>query len=430
MPILWKNNEAGPSFITPKTERHQPQANTYPWSTHAFTTKIAAHNDRRMFWNPAFSRCRMNLDPRDSQNRLINTASEVRRYYDYMVYNGGCLSPQSNVFQNSGFNRPVTLRDSYTPLVLQAPNNHANDRIVNTCTTHYDHQRNNLTSDDGEEENHKSAPGNAGILKYDAGHKNQGRLVSQPDDPRDLKPMGFNVALRDHVIMESSSSSNSYVKYNSRSLGDGYEDLSKEKPVVEEHDHHDSCQETFACKACKKMFCTPHGLEVHVRRSHTSSRPYSCSTCGKTFSHFVSLTQHKKIHSSARTFECKKCGKHFKRSSTLSTHMLIHADIRPFACAFCGKRFHQKSDMKKHTLVHTGEKPHECTYCGKCFSQSSNLITHSRKHMGFKPFACEVCGRAFYRKVDLRRHSHVHSKGYLHDNEEACDVTLVETNSN
>lgn len=169
-----------------------------------------------------------------------------------------------------------------------------------------------------------------------------------------------------------------------------------------------NADQTFTCNTCHKLFCTPHGLEVHVRRSHTGIRPYGCSTCGKTFSHYVSLAQHRKTHSTVKIFECKTCGKFFKRSSTLSTHMLIHADIRPFSCEYCGKRFHQKSDMKKHLLVHTGEKPHKCRHCGKCFSQSSNLITHSRKHLGFKPFACHKCGRAFYRKVDLRRHSHVH----------------------
>ena len=189
------------------------------------------------------------------------------------------------------------------------------------------------------------------------------------------------------------------------------------------------CHDTYACNTCQKMFCTPHGLEVHVRRSHAGSRPYGCATCGKTFSHYVSLAQHRKTHSTVKIFECKTCGKHFKRSSTLSTHMLIHADIRPFSCDYCGKRFHQKSDMKKHMLVHTGEKPHKCRQCGKCFSQSSNLITHSRKHLGFKPFACQTCGRAFYRKVDLRRHSHVHRLNY-HSNSktfgELCfDQTLL-----
>ncbi|XP_024275292.1 growth factor independent 1A transcription repressor b [Oncorhynchus tshawytscha] len=160
----------------------------------------------------------------------------------------------------------------------------------------------------------------------------------------------------------------------------------------------------YKCIKCSKVFSTPHGLEVHVRRSHSGTRPYGCDICGKTFGHAVSLEQHKVVHSQERSFDCKICGKSFKRSSTLSTHLLIHSDTRPYPCQYCGKRFHQKSDMKKHTFIHTGEKPHKCQVCGKAFSQSSNLITHSRKHTGFKPFGCDLCGKGFQRKVDLRRH--------------------------
>nr|XP_034824859.1 zinc finger protein Gfi-1b isoform X2 [Maniola hyperantus] len=158
--------------------------------------------------------------------------------------------------------------------------------------------------------------------------------------------------------------------------------------------------DVYSCVKCEKMFSTPHGLEVHARRSHNGKRPFACELCSKTFGHEISLSQHRV----EKVFECKQCGKTFKRSSTLSTHLLIHSDTRPYPCQYCGKRFHQKSDMKKHTYIHTGEKPHKCQVCGKAFSQSSNLITHSRKHTGFKPFACELCGRAFQRKVDLRRH--------------------------
>ncbi|XP_015907218.1 zinc finger protein Gfi-1-like [Parasteatoda tepidariorum] len=167
---------------------------------------------------------------------------------------------------------------------------------------------------------------------------------------------------------------------------------------------HPHPSDVYSCVKCDKMFSTPHGLEVHSRRSHSGKRPFACELCNKTFGHEVSLSQHRAIHTAERTFECKQCGKSFKRSSTLSTHLLIHSDTRPYPCQYCGKRFHQKSDMKKHTYIHTGEKPHKCTVCGKAFSQSSNLITHSRKHTGFKPFACDICGRAFQRKVDLRRH--------------------------
>uniref|UniRef100_A0A8D3A1I4 Growth factor independent 1A transcription repressor a n=1 Tax=Scophthalmus maximus TaxID=52904 RepID=A0A8D3A1I4_SCOMX len=149
---------------------------------------------------------------------------------------------------------------------------------------------------------------------------------------------------------------------------------------------------SYKCTKCYKVFSTPHGLEVHVRRSHSGTRPFECGICGKTFGHAVSLDQHRAVHSQERSFSCKICGKSFKRSSTLSTHLTA------------GKRFHQKSDMKKHTFIHTGEKPHKCQVCGKAFSQSSNLITHSRKHTGFKPFGCDLCGKGFQRKVDLRRH--------------------------
>ncbi|GAB6024889.1 Zinc finger protein Gfi-1b [Chamberlinius hualienensis] len=162
--------------------------------------------------------------------------------------------------------------------------------------------------------------------------------------------------------------------------------------------------DVFSCTKCHKVFSTPHGLEVHSRRSHTGQRPYVCWDCNKTFGHEVSLSQHKATHTPAKVFQCKQCGKCFKRSSTLSTHLLIHSDTRPYPCQYCGKRFHQKSDMKKHTYIHTGEKPHKCSVCGKAFSQSSNLITHMRKHTGYKPFACGLCEKAFQRKVDLRRH--------------------------
>lgn len=46
-----------------------------------------------------------------------------------------------------------------------------------------------------------------------------------------------------------------------------------------------------------KVFSTPHGLEVHVRRSHSGTRPFECGICGKTFGHAVSLDQHRAVHS-------------------------------------------------------------------------------------------------------------------------------------
>ncbi|KAK7095585.1 hypothetical protein V1264_006970 [Littorina saxatilis] len=183
-----------------------------------------------------------------------------------------------------------------------------------------------------------------------------------------------------------------------------------------------SSRGSYECLTCLKHFSTPHGLEVHVRRSHTGTRPFACESCSKTFGHAVSLAQHRAVHSQEKSFKCPQCFKTFKRSSTLSTHLLIHSDTRPYPCPYCGKRFHQKSDMKKHTYIHTGEKPYKCPHCHKAFSQSSNLITHCRKHTGYKPFTCQLCGRSFQRKVDLRRHAETQ-----HPDTHLTETRLTET---
>ncbi|CAB0009575.1 unnamed protein product, partial [Nesidiocoris tenuis] len=125
------------------------------------------------------------------------------------------------------------------------------------------------------------------------------------------------------------------------------------------HHHHFLAPDVYSCVKCEKMFPTPHGLEVHSRRSHNGKRPFACELCNKTFGAEVSLSQHRwlccrrSVHNVEKVFQCKQCGKTFKRSSTLSTHLLIHSDTRPYPCQYCGKRFHQKSDMKKHTYIHT-----------------------------------------------------------------------------
>jgi len=60
---------------------------------------------------------------------------------------------------------------------------------------------------------------------------------------------------------------------------------------------------TFECVKCMKQFSTPHGLEVHVRRSHSGKRPYACDVCNKTFGHSVSLSQHRAVHTQEKSFQ-------------------------------------------------------------------------------------------------------------------------------
>ena len=54
--------------------------------------------------------------------------------------------------------------------------------------------------------------------------------------------------------------------------------------------------DVYSCIKCEKMFSTPHGLEVHSRRSHNGKRPFACELCNKTFGHEISLTQHRLVY--------------------------------------------------------------------------------------------------------------------------------------
>lgn len=60
--------------------------------------------------------------------------------------------------------------------------------------------------------------------------------------------------------------------------------------------------DVYSCMKCEKIFSTPHGLEVHARRSHNGKRPFACEMCNKTFGHEISLTQHRQVNSNIRTF--------------------------------------------------------------------------------------------------------------------------------
>ncbi|GCC34532.1 hypothetical protein chiPu_0013007 [Chiloscyllium punctatum] len=68
--------------------------------------------------------------------------------------------------------------------------------------------------------------------------------------------------------------------------------------------HYSSASSSYNCVKCNKVFSTAHGLEVHVRRSHSGIRPYACELCGKTFGHGVSLEQHMNIHSQVPSTDC------------------------------------------------------------------------------------------------------------------------------
>ena len=173
-------------------------------------------------------------------------------------------------------------------------------------------------------------------------------------------------------------------------------------------DNIQTCQMTYDCSVCGKIFFKKTYLRIH-QRIHTGIKPYECTLCREKFSHKHHLTRHKRTHTGEKPHQCMTCGKKFSQKHTLTIHSITHTDEKPYECNLCAQHFARRDDLTRHRRTHTGEKPYECAVCGKKFSQPHVLTIHKRTHTGEKPYGCTICGKMFSRKQDLIKHTRTHT---------------------
>ncbi|XP_053235633.1 zinc finger and SCAN domain-containing protein 2-like [Podarcis raffonei] len=169
-----------------------------------------------------------------------------------------------------------------------------------------------------------------------------------------------------------------------------------------------AAEKPYTCPTCGKSFSKSSGLRFH-KRIHTGERPYACGDCGKSFSQRSNLILHQRTHTGVKPFRCSECGKSFLRSSDLVRHEITHTGEKPYTCAECGRSFGHNSTLIAHERTHTGEKPYKCSICGRSFRHHSGLIKHERTHTGERPYTCPACGKGFSQSSGLTLHMRTHT---------------------
>ncbi|XP_055592455.1 testis-specific zinc finger protein topi-like isoform X1 [Uranotaenia lowii] len=147
----------------------------------------------------------------------------------------------------------------------------------------------------------------------------------------------------------------------------------------------------------------------------SSTRPYLCELCGKTYTQSSHLWQHLRFHNGIRPFTCPEvgCNRSFTIRPDLKDHIRkCHTGERPYHCTQCDKRFLTGSVYYQHRLIHRGERRYGCDECGKRFYRADALKNHQRIHSGEKPYACMHCPKQFRQRGDREKHIRVkHSVG-------------------
>jgi DNA-directed RNA polymerase subunit RPC12/RpoP len=121
-------------------------------------------------------------------------------------------------------------------------------------------------------------------------------------------------------------------------------------------------------------------VKTNVQRKKVE-KEFKCLDCGKIFSKYRNLYNHKKRHEGI-IYQCAQCPSAYQTRYGLTYHSRTMHELRKFECHHCQSSFKAKITLKRHMTVHFNiiEKEYECLECRKIFSNYQTFYNHKKMH--------------------------------------------------
>ena len=93
---------------------------------------------------------------------------------------------------------------------------------------------------------------------------------------------------------------------------------------------------------------------IFVHRTHSGSKQFLCSVCGRGFTHAENFKYHMRRHNGEKPLECQSCLKPFKDPASLSKHLREkhEAGVKTYECNVCNVVLPDLTAYTKHKLAH------------------------------------------------------------------------------
>ena len=159
----------------------------------------------------------------------------------------------------------------------------------------------------------------------------------------------------------------------------------------------------YDCHKCGRRFKESKVLANHLR-NHDQMR-HKCELCPQVFFRPTFLRMHmKEDHRSALV----QSGaiKSQQSSGTLTSQVgdsNAASTSLPYKCSKCPRSYATHDSYRNHLRWHESDKIHKCQTCGKCFQHRTSLTKHLINHRRYQHH-CDICNQPFPRDSFLQRH--------------------------